>query len=114
MKLDKYMVDIGFLLAILFTFGMMGIILANNILKREIDIFTNFFQKAATSHAEINVKNIGLLEFKNMVSYINTMVNSIHKRQEKLTELNATLEMKVENKTKDLNEKIYYLQKIHP
>lgn len=111
MKLNKYMIDIVFLLSILFTFGVMGIIIANNILKREIDTFTNFFQKASTSHFLIDKKEIRLLEFKNMVSYINTMVEVIRKRQEKLTELNITLETKVEAKTKDLNEKNKLLTK---
>ncbi|CAA6827244.1 MAG: Methyl-accepting chemotaxis protein [uncultured Sulfurovum sp.] len=110
-KLNKYMIDIIFLLSILFTFGMMGIILANNILKREIDTFTNFFQKASTSHLLIDKKEISLLEFKNMVSYINDMVAMIRKREETLTELNTSLETKVEAKTKDLNEKNKLLTK---
>ena len=104
-KLNKYMVDIIFLLGILFTFGVMGIILANSILKREIDTFTRFFQKASTSHSLINKEDIQLVEFKKLVSYINTMVGMIAKRQEKLTELNSTLESKVEEKTKDLHKK---------
>jgi len=104
-KLNKYMIDIIFLLGILFTFGVMGIIVANNILKREIDIFTNFFQKASSTYAVINKKNIRLLEFKNMVDYINHMIDIIHTRETKLTELNATLESKVDEKTKDINEK---------
>ncbi len=110
-KLNKYLIDIIFLLAILFTVGVMGIIIANNILKREIDIFTDFFQKAATSYAVINVKNIRLVEFKNMVTYINTMIDVIHKRKKKLKELNATLESKVEEKTKDLSEQNILLEK---
>ncbi len=111
MKLNKYMIDIIFLLGILFTFGVVGIIIANNILKREIDTFTNFFQKASVSHSLIDKEEIRLLEFKNMVSYINTMVQIIRKRQDKLTELNNTLESKVEDKTKDLNEKNKLLTK---
>ena len=104
-KLNKYIVDIIFLLAILFTFGIMGIILANNILKREIDTFANFFQKASKSNYLIDREDIQLLEFKNMVSYINNMVEVIARRQDKLSELNSTLETKVQDKTKDLNEK---------
>jgi len=111
MKLNKYMIDIIFLLSILFTFGVMGIIIANNILKREIDTFTQFFQKASTSHSLIDKKEIRLLEFRNMVSYINTMVEVIRKRQEKLIELNITLESKVEAKTQDLHEKNKLLTK---
>lgn len=110
-KLNKYIVDILFLLATLFTFGVMGIILANNILKREIDTFTNFFQKAAVSHSIINQDEVRLLEFKSLVVYVNTMVENIQKRQKKLSELNRTLEVKVEEKTKDLFEKNQLLTK---
>ncbi len=39
-----------------------------------------------------------------MVTYINTMIDVIHTREEKLTELNATLESKVQEKIKNLNE----------
>ena len=111
MKLNKYMIDILFLLAILFTFGVMGIILANNILKREIDIFTNYFQKATISHSLINKDEVGLLEFKGLVGYVNTMVNKIKKRQEALAQLNLTLESRVEEKTKDIFEKNQLLTK---
>ena len=52
-----------------------------------------------------------LLEFQNMVTYINTMVDLIHKRKQTLKELNATLEIKVADKTKDLYEKNKLLTK---
>ncbi|WP_309496312.1 cache domain-containing protein [Sulfurovum sp.] len=110
-KLNKYLIDIIFLWILLFTVGVMGIIISSNILKREIDIFTDFFQKSATSHSMIDVKEIGLLEFQNMVTYINTMVDLIHKRKQTLKELNATLEIKVADKTKDLYEKNKLLTK---
>ncbi len=57
-KLNKYMIDTIFLLGILFTFGVMGIVVANNILKREIDTFSMFFKEAATKHAFIDVNAI--------------------------------------------------------
>ncbi len=103
-KLNKYLRDVMFLLALLFTVGMMGIVISNNILKRELDSFTEFFQKAASQYAVIDVKQVALVEFKSMVSYINTMIDEIHIRKQKLKELNASLESKVEEKTKDLYE----------
>lgn len=110
-KLNTYMIDSLFFLGILFILSVLGIMFVNNILKKEIDTFTDFFQKASTSHLLIDKKEIQLLEFKNMVPYINTMVEVIRKREAKLTELNATLETKVEAKTKDLNEKNRLLTK---
>ncbi len=79
-------------------------LITNNILKHEIDILSMFFKEAATKQAFINSKGIRLIEFKHMVTYINTMIDVIHTREAKLTELNATLESKVQVKTKDLNE----------
>jgi len=104
-KLNQYMINILFLLSILFGFGMLGIVVANNILKKEIEIFANFFKQASTTHAFIDKRDIGLREFQDMVSYINTMIDVIHTRKQKLQELNVTLETKVEEKTKDLYEK---------
>ena len=104
-KLNRYMINILLLLSILFGFGMLGIVVANNILKKEIEIFANFFKQAATSHSFIDKREIGLREFQDMVSYINTMIDVIHTRKQKLKELNMTLESKIEEKTKDLNEK---------
>ncbi len=104
-KLNQYIIKILFLLSMLFGFGMLGIIVANNILKKEINIFANFFKQAATSHAFIDKRDIGLREFQDMVSYINTMIDIIHTRKQKLKELNLTLESKVEEKTIDLHEK---------
>lgn len=110
-KLNTYMIDSLFLLAILFILSVLGIMFVNNILKKEIDRFTDFFQKASTSHSLIDQKEILLLEFKNMVPYINTMVEVIRQREGKLTELNTTLETKVGAKTKDLHEKNLLLTK---
>ena len=104
-KLNKYLRNVIFLLALLFTVGMMGIVISNNILKRELDSFTEFFQKAASQYAVIDVKQVALVEFKGMVNYINAMIDEIHIRKQKLKELNASLESKVEEKTKDLHEK---------
>ncbi len=101
-KLNKYMIDIVFLLLLLFIVGFIGILISNSILKNEIDIFTHFFQNAASKNLLIDSKKIRLIEFKNMVTYINIMIREIHARKQKLSELNATLEDKVKEKTKDL------------
>ena len=104
-KLNQYIINILLLLTILFGFGMLGIVVANKILRQEIETFANFFKRAATSHVLIDKRDIGLREFQDMVTYINTMIDVIHTRKQKLTELNVTLESKVEEKTKDLYEK---------
>lgn len=104
-KLNQYIINILLLLSFLFGFGMLGIIVANKILRKEIETLGNFFKQAATSHVFIDKRVIKLREFQDMVSYINTMIDVIHTRTQKLTELNVTLESKVKEKTKDLYEK---------
>lgn len=111
MKLNQYIVNILFLLSVLFVFGVLGIIVANNILKQEIESLTSFFKQASDSHVFIDEKKVGLLEFKNLVSYINKMVDVIHTRKKNLKEMNVTLESKVEEKTKDLHNKNLQLTK---
>jgi signal transduction histidine kinase len=59
----------------------------------------------------IDEEQIQLSEFKKMVKYINTMVNTIHSRKKKLKEINLTLEKRVEEKTEDLSKKNRLLEK---
>ncbi|BAF72098.1 cache domain-containing protein [Sulfurovum sp. NBC37-1] len=109
--LVKYMMDILTLTVIFLGIGFAGIAIINNIIRKEINTFSSFFKKAAKSHTTIDEDQIHLREFKHMVRYINDMVNSIHKRNEKLLEMNLTLEKRVEQKTEDLREKNRLLEK---
>jgi len=103
-RLNQYSLKIVALLAILFIVGILGIVITNRILKKEIATFTHYFEEAASSYARIDQENIRLSEFKKMVHYINAMISAIQQRKQKLKELNLTLESKVEQKTKDLSE----------
>jgi signal transduction histidine kinase len=110
-RLIKYMMEILSLTVILFGIGLTGLGVVNHLIGREIDSFSRFFKKAAKSHTTIDVDQIQLIEFKKMVKYINEMVDTIHKRKEKLKEVNLTLEKRVEQKTKDLSEQNSLLEK---
>ena len=103
-RLNHYSMMMVFLLGILFVVGIIGIIITNRILQKEISSFGDYFKKASSTYAMIDEENIRLSEFKKMVHYINAMVSVIHQRKQKLKELNLTLESKVEQKTKDLSE----------
>ena len=103
-RLNQYSLKMLFLLAILFVVGIIGIIMTNHILTKEISSFSRYFEEASATYAKIDEKNIHLSEFKKMVHYINAMISVIHQRNEKLKEMNLTLESKVEQKTKDLND----------
>lgn len=110
-RLIKYMMEILSLTVILFGIGLSGLGVVNYLIGREIDSFSRFFKKAAKSHTTIDVDQIHLFEFRKMVKYINEMVDIIHKRKEKLKEMNLTLESKVEQKTKDLSKQNILLEK---
>ncbi|GIU00645.1 hypothetical protein TSL6_11510 [Sulfurovum sp. TSL6] len=109
-RLDQYSLKMALLLVILFIVGMIGIILTNHILNKEISLFNRYFEKAASTYERIDEENIRLSEFKKMVHYINRMIRVIQQRNQKLKELNLTLESKVEQKTKDLSEKNILLE----
>ncbi|KYJ85818.1 cache domain-containing protein [Sulfurovum riftiae] len=103
--LVKYMMEIFTLTVIFLGIGFAGIALVNSIIRKEIDAFTGFFKQAASRHNTIDAEQIHLLEFKEMVQYINNMVDSIHTREKKLREINLTLENRVEQKTRDISRK---------
>lgn len=110
-RLIKYMMEILSLTVILFGIGLSGLGVVNHLIGREIDSFSRFFKKAAKSHTTIDVDQIQLFEFRKMVRYINEMVDTIHKRKEKLKEVNLSLEKRVEQKTKDLSKQNILLEK---
>lgn len=103
-RLNQYSLKMVFLLMILFIVGIIGIIITNHILKKEISSFSHYFEEASSTYAKIDEENIRLSEFKKMVHYINAMISVIHQRKQKLKEMNLTLESKVKQKTKDLSE----------
>jgi signal transduction histidine kinase len=110
-RLIKYMMEILSLTVLLFGIGLTGLGVVNHLIGREIDSFSRFFKKAATSHTTIDMEQIHFIEFRKMVKYINEMVDTIHKRKERLKEVNLSLEKRVEQKTKDLSEKNSLLEK---
>jgi len=110
-RLVKYMMEIFSLTVILFGIGITGLSIINHLIRKEIKTFTQFFKKAAKSHTTIDEEQIHLAEFKKMVKYINDMTNTIHRRKEKLTEVNLKLEKRVEKKTRDLSEQNILLAK---
>jgi len=110
-RLIRYTMGILSLTVILFIISFIGLLIVNGIIRREIDTFSRFFKKAAKTHTTIDEKQIELAEFKKMVKYVNEMVDDIHTQQQKLKELNLSLEKKVAEKTKDLSKKNRLLEK---
>ncbi|CAA6802529.1 MAG: Unknown protein [uncultured Sulfurovum sp.] len=102
-RLTRYVMEFFALTMILFIIGLVGMIIISRIIAKEINVLSNFFQRASKSYVLIDKNAIYLRKFKRMVEYINSMVEEIHKRNDKLEEMNLLLEKKVEQKTEDLN-----------
>jgi len=101
-RLIKYMMEILSLTVILFGLGLAGLAIVTHIINKEIDTFSHFFKRASKRYITIDEDQIQLSEFRKMVKYINTMVNTIHRRKKKLREINQTLEKRVEEKTENI------------
>ncbi len=110
-KLTDYLLKIATLMLLLFVIGLIGVKVINHVIRREIIQFNHFFSRAAEEHILIDDRDVKFVEFKEMVGYINSMVNEIHKRKENLKELNQKLEMKVAKKTQNLLEQNQLLAK---
>ena len=94
-----------FLMGFLFVVGLAGVRVLNGIIRREVERFNRFFERAATSHIRIDDSRVHLAEFKTMVGHINAMVDEIHRRKRRLKEINASLEEAVGAQTADLKER---------
>jgi signal transduction histidine kinase len=110
-KLSGYFWKIVSLMGVLFAIGLLGVKVINYILRREINQFNHFFDRAAKEHILIDNGDVKFKEFKKMVTYINSMVNEIHQKKNKLKKLNKSLEKKVAKKTQNLLEQNQLLAK---
>jgi signal transduction histidine kinase len=101
-QLIKYVMEILTLSAILFALALSGIKLLNKVLRDEIRTFSDFFSVAASRYVVIEKGQIRISEFQVLVEHVNAMVEAIHTRNLQLSELNASLEQKVRDKTAKL------------
>lgn len=101
-KIIKIVLEIATLAFILFgvIFGINKII--NAMMRRDIDSFLRFFERAAHNDQVIVYNQLFFREFKIMGQYANEMVDTISDQKVSLKELNISLEEKVEEKTKAL------------
>jgi len=105
-KIVKIVLEITTLAFILFgiIFGVNKIIAA--VMKRDVDTFLEFFERAAHNEQVINYRQIRLKEFRTMGHYANDMVETIMHQKVALKELNRSLEKKVEEKTDALQKNL--------
>lgn len=74
----------------------------NALLQRDIEYFLDFFKNAAESDNYIDTNELFFQDFKQLVFYINVMLDTIREQKESLQDLNSGLEDKVRTKTLDL------------
>ncbi len=74
----------------------------NMLVQRDIQAFLDFFRDTAHNEQVLNPNVIFFKDFKTMVGYANSMIDTISEQKHTLKELNAHLEDKVEEKTADL------------
>ena len=82
-----------------------------DIIKGEITLFRNFFEKASHEYQTIDRRQLSFLEFQELSGFANEMVREIQAKNSALEEMNATLEEKVRQKTLSLEEKNEKLRK---
>lgn len=110
-RLVKIILEISTLAFILFGV-MIGINkVVSALMQRDVDTFLTFFERAAHNDQVINYKQIFFKEFRTMVMYANEMLETIMHQKISLSQLNASLEQKVQDKTQALQDNYEELQK---
>lgn len=100
--LIKNTIAIATLAFILFAivFGIYKIF--HTLLRRDLQLFLDFFKEAAYSEKKLDANTVFFKEFRGMVEYANTMVETISEQKATLREMNYGLEDKVKLKTQKL------------
>ncbi|MDY0233129.1 MAG: sensor histidine kinase, partial [Sulfurimonas sp.] len=98
----KKTLSIATLAFILFAIMLGFYKLFNAILQRDIDIFMKFFKESAHTEQKLNPQEMFFEDFKIMVGYANSMVETISEQKHTLRDLNQGLEEKVLQKMSKL------------
>ena len=91
-------------------FGFYKILSA--LLERDTHTFLKFFESAAHNEQVLIPNSIFFKDYRNMVTYVNYMLETINSQKNLLRELNAGLEERVREKTKKLQEEKNFSQNL--
>jgi signal transduction histidine kinase len=111
-RLFKYIMEILALAGLLFSIAYLVIRFISKTIKSEMESLKVYFKNAATHNVFIDEGEIRIKELQTLVAYANEMVAAIHDKNEKLQELNTSLEDKVVEKTSKLQEQIIYNKRL--
>lgn len=99
-RLIKIMVEIATLALIIFGF-IVGISkIVNSMISRDMERFLTFFESVHEKEMCVISHDLYFNEFKKMAVYANEMAQTIYEQKESLQALNASLEERVEQKTR--------------
>ncbi|MDA3872114.1 MAG: cache domain-containing protein, partial [Candidatus Marinimicrobia bacterium] len=73
-------------------------------IKKSIQMFSTFFQKAEIEHIQININNLDIPEFKTLAVNVNHMIKQRNKAEEELKKHRDHLEELVKERTEELEE----------
>jgi len=105
------------LVIVTLSFILFGIFLGlntifNKLLQRDTQTFLDFFEEATHNNEVINPNLIFFKDFKIMVGFANEMVEKINKQKKSLIDMNKSLENRVKEKTKSLEEEKIFSQEL--
>jgi signal transduction histidine kinase len=100
--LIKNTIAIATLAFILFAIMLGFYKIFNTLLQRDIQAFLTFFKDTAQNEQVLDPNAVFFKEFKTMVGYANTMVDTISEQKRDLKELNTGLAERIKKKTRDL------------
>jgi len=98
-----------FLFALFLVLVIIAVIISRNI-SFETGKIMQFFKRAAFDKEKIDTETFYIEDFKSLAHYANEMIKSIHEEQDKLKELNNSLEDSIQEKTKELKQLNSYLK----
>ena len=107
-KLKKLLIKTA-LVTVTLAFILFGIFLGlnnifNRVLQRDTQTFLDFFESAAHDETVMVPNSIFFKDFRVMIGFANEMVETINKQKKSLQELNTSLEIRVKEKTKELQD----------
>lgn len=103
-KITSFILKITTLTFVLYVISIMKYRFLTQRLSREIATIDNSFKEASKTYKFIDKADIHLDEFKEIVTYANSMIETIKTNTTKLQALNANLEKIVEDKTSKLKQ----------